>query len=224
MVLRLLEDNRPLTDVVFYDTGMEYRAIYNNLAKVSDVLKANGITVTVLRPDTTFLQDMLIRPVKHGKPGEHYGYAWCGGVCRWQTAMKVTAINKYLSSIGDYMQYVGIAYDEPKRIKEERNKIYPLVEWQMTERDCLEYCYSRGYNWIEDGVELYSILDRVSCWCCANKNIKELRNIYRHLPRYWGLLEGMQSKIDRPFKRGHSIFELRDQFKKEGEQLEIDDA
>ena len=29
MVLRLIEENRPLDEVGFYDTGMAFRAIYN---------------------------------------------------------------------------------------------------------------------------------------------------------------------------------------------------
>ena len=29
MLLRLIEENRPLDEVVFYDTGMEFQAIYN---------------------------------------------------------------------------------------------------------------------------------------------------------------------------------------------------
>ena len=71
----------------------------------------------------------------------------------------------------------------------------------MTERDCLKYCYSKGYYWEENGIELYSILDRVSCWCCCNKNKKELYNIWWYLPQYWERLKELQSKIDRPMKK-----------------------
>ena len=35
------------------------------------------------------------------------------------------------------IEYLGIAADETKRIKD---KNYPLVEWGMTEKDCLSYC------------------------------------------------------------------------------------
>ena len=64
-----------------------------------------------------------------------------------------------------------------------------------------DYCYSMGWNWMENGIDLYSILDRVSCWCCCNKNKKELYNIYRYLPKYWERLKDLQSKIDRPMKK-----------------------
>ena len=89
-------------------------------------------------------------------------------------------------------------------------------EWQMTENDCLQYCYSHGYSWNENGVELYSVLDRVSCWCCRNKNLKELKNIYIYLPEYWQRLRGLQSRIDTPMKgEGKSVFDLEERFKKE---------
>ena len=39
----------------------------------------------------------------------------------------------------------------------------------MSEQDCLDFCYERGIHWEEDGVELYSVIDVVSCWCCKIK-------------------------------------------------------
>ena len=116
----------------------------------------------------------------------------------------------------EIFEYVGIAYDEPNRIKDDIHKIYPLVEWEMTESNCLQYCYEHGYSWNENGVELYDVLDRVSCWCCRNKNLKELKNIYIYLPEYWQRLRGLQSRIDSPMKgEGKSVFELEERFKKE---------
>lgn len=55
----------------------------------------------------------------------------------------------------------------------------------MTEKDCLDYCYKNNFFWKEGNIRLYDVLDRVSCWCCANKNMKELRNYKRYLPEYY---------------------------------------
>ena len=100
-----------------------------------------------------------------------------------------------------------------------KDKIYPLVEWKMTEKDCLEYCRQHGIKWIEHtkngDIDLYDILDRVSCWCCSNKNLKELRNIYLYLPEYWEKLKELQLKTERPFKKNRTIFELEEKFKNE---------
>lgn len=197
MLLRLIEENKPLDEVVFYDTGMEFECIYNLRNKILPLLEAHNIKYTELKPKETFLYTMFEKPVKKRNGTIGKGYSWCGGRCRWGTTEKLKAIEKHCK--GNY-EYVGIAYDEQNRLSKERkgNKLFPLAEWEMTEKDCLEYCYNKGYNWNEDGIELYSILDRVSCWCCCNKNLKELENYYKYLPKYWNKLKELQSKTDRP--------------------------
>lgn len=215
MLLRLIEEHKPLDEVVFYDTGMEFEAIYNIRDKVRAFLTNKGIEYTELKPKVPFLEDMFETVVKKGKPNEHKGYSWCGGRCRWGTTKKLQALEKYCEGC---VEYVGIAFDEQKRLEKQRkgNKQFPLVEWRMTEKDCLQYCYDRGYDWDEDGVRLYDILSRVSCWCCANKNLKELKNYFLYLPKYWGLLKELQVRTLRPFKNNkYTIFDLEKKFKAE---------
>lgn len=229
MVLLLIASGYPLTHVVFYDGGMEFSCIYRIIEKIRPIIENYGVKLIVLKPEREFWLDMFIKPINEGTEKEHFGYDWCGGKCRWKTSDKISAINKFLDSLdGDYTQYIGIAADEPSRIKEEKGKIYPLKDWGLTERDCLNYCWQYGWHWWEKStddigyIDLYSILDRVSCWCCANKNIKELRNIYHYLPTYWGYLKGMQSRIDRPFHGGMSIFDYEKRFKLEDAQMVFD--
>lgn len=99
--------------------------------------------------------------------------------------------------------YVGIAADETRRIERERPgwKRLPLVEWGMTEADFLALCYERGNEWSEGGVRLYDVLDRVSCWCCRNKNLKELSAMREHLPDYYARLVALEEVIGEPMKR-----------------------
>ena len=199
MVLRLIEENKPLDEVVFYDTGMEFQSIYNVRDRLLPILAKEGINYTELKPDRPFMYDMLERP-KTKRTGEQvYGDGWCGGACRWGTFAKQRALNKHC---GTNYTYIGLAVDEENRLQNlEEHKHSPLAEWCMTESDCLRYCYEKGFDWNENGVELYSILDRVSCWCCCNKNKKELYNIWKHLPQYWERLKELQGKIDRPMKK-----------------------
>ena len=121
---------------------------------------------------------------------------------RWGTTSKTIALDRYCES-REATVYIGIASDEPKRLKKEIKpyKVHPLVDWGMTESDCLMYCRDNGFSWDENGVDLYDMLDRVSCWCCCNKNRKELKNIYLYLPDYWEKLKYLQSRLDRPMKR-----------------------
>lgn len=65
----------------------------------------------------------------------------------------------------------------------------------MSEADCLELCYRRGHDWEQDGVRLYDVLDRVSCWCCRNKNMRELRAMSKELPFYFDRLMAMEDVL-----------------------------
>lgn len=216
MVLMLIEKGEPLDEVVFYDTGKEFQAIYDTRDRTLPILAQHGIKYTELKAEMPFDYKMFEKPVKkRGTDIIHkHGYSWCGGVCRWGTTDKLSTIDKHC---GKNMIYIGIAVDETHRMKfNVNNKCYPLVDWDMTESDCLEYCYSRNFDWVEYGVRLYDVLDRVSCWCCRNKNLKELKNIYIHLPYYWQKLKDIQSRLIEPMKGvGKSVFELEGRFKNE---------
>lgn len=215
MLLKLIEEKKPLDEVIFYDTGMEFQCIYKIRDKVIPILKEHNIKYIELKPKETFEYTMFYKPVKKRNGTISKGYSWCGGRCRWGTTEKLKAIEKYCK--GNY-EYVGIAIDEPNRLSKDRkgNKLFPLVELKMTENDCLQYCYDKGFNWLEDDIELYSILDRVSCWCCSNKNLKELKNYYKFLPKYWQKLKEFQSKTDRPMKYNkYSVFDLENKFEHE---------
>lgn len=232
MVIRILEENLPLDEVIFFDTGMEFDSIYHNGDKMKRLLAERKVLFSELSSKNHFLFDMFVKPIKYRDPQSkpypiHYGYEWCGGRgIRWGTSGKLSAIMNHYKEYyqnEEITEYVGIALDESGRMRENGRtgviKAYPLVDWGMTEDDCLTYCYNHGWNWDENGVELYSVLDRVSCWCCQNKNLKELKNIYMYLPEYWQRLRGLQSRIDFPMKGvGKSVFQLEERFKREIEQ------
>lgn len=234
----LIEKQYPLDEVVFYDTGKEFQAIYNLRDKIKILLKIKNIPFKQLDANPSFDYKIFEKPVcKRGTKTIHkYGYSWCGGTCRWGTTDKLESMDRYCKNQygkDGFMQYVGIAADEVERLEKEAKpyKQFPLAEWEMTESECLTYCYSYGYDWLEyepvtdRHIRLYDILDRVSCWCCRNKNLKELRNIYQHLPSYWNRLKDIQAKLPEPMKGdGKSVFELEKRFSRELRQLSIFDV
>ena len=214
MLLRLIEEHRQIDEVVFFDTGMEYACIYTIMKQCQEILSENKIKFTRLKADKDFLHMMLDHEVHHRDGSTSCGYKWCGGACRWYTTAKTRTISVYLKNLGEYKEYVGIAADETKRIERNSGKILPLVEWGMTEKDCLEYCHSKGFYWQEGEHELYDDLDRVSCWCCRNKNLKELRNIYEHHRVYWLALCELERRCGMPMK-GIPLPELEKKWKRE---------
>lgn len=205
-LMLILDGRYPLDEVVFYDTGMEFDAIYRIFDCLKTILADRNIPLTVLKPQNPFLYDMLDRPVESKEKGKHNGYGWCGGVCRWGTTWKTQALDRYA---GGAVQYIGIAADEQHRRRELTGKKRSiLIERGITEAECLKICRDSGWHWrevtseAENGyVDLYDILDRVSCWCCANKNIRELWNMWKYLPAYWNGLKFLQSRIVRPMKK-----------------------
>lgn len=204
--LMIVEKGEPLDEVVFYDTGMEFDAIYRIFDKLVPFLRERGVRYTTLHPENPFIYDMLERPVESEQKGKHNGYGWCGGKCRWGTTRKTEALDKYAAGA---VQYIGIAADEQHRRKElTGTKRSILIEDGTIEADCLTFCRNRGYNWNEETkatksgyIDLYDILDRVSCYCCANKNLKELWNIWKYLPQYWEKLIRFQEQLERPMKQ-----------------------
>ena len=229
MLLKILELGYPLDEVVYFDIGVEFDSIRKNAEKMKPILAQKGVEFTILEPKEPFIYCMTEKPVNKRNGSVQCGYKWCGGCARWGTALKLEAIKKNNQKYGDEMivEYVGVASDERQRISRERHgnrvKIYPLVEWEMTERDCLEYCYSNGWHWNENGYELYDLLDRVSCKYCKNKNLKELRNIYHYMPNVWQELKELQDAVQMPFKAGQTIHDIEMRFITEDAQMSLEE-
>lgn len=220
MIICLLEKGYPLDYVLFFDAGKEFDSIYRNWDKLTKLLDQKGIKYKRLTPPKSFDFYFCEKEVKARNGVIKKGYSWCGGCCRWMTRIKTATIHAFYDQFYNetIVEYVGIASDEPERItmsRQERSvKIYPLAMWGMSENDCLVKCYKAGFNWLEDNeVDLYDVLDRVSCYCCGNKNLNELKAIYKHLPKYWQKLKDMQDKTNMPFrKNGETIQDLENRF------------
>lgn len=202
MLIQIILNHLPLNEVVFYDTGMEFDEIY----KVRDYMVNHwllpyGVKYTELKPNKPFMYYML-RYVHTTRKGDiKLGYGWCGGMCRWGTSKKTNALNKYCK---DSIVYVGIAFDEPERYKRlTPNKHAPLYELKITESDALNICYKAGI----DFGGLYKYLKRVSCWCCRNKNLAELRNYKKYLPKYYQKLCELEKLIGEPMKKPYTLIE-----------------
>lgn len=195
--------------------------MYEHIRKVEDYI---GKKITILEPNNSFEYMMFDYVKKKGKSKGNKGYGWSSARLRWCTRyFKQGAINKYLKQkYGKKVktvEYVGIALDELKRLERNKDKTnlkYPLVEWNMTEKDALEYCYSKGFNW----GGLYEKFNRVSCWCCPLQSLKELRILYTNFPKLWEILRIWDKKnidlYNRKFRADYSILELEEKFEKEG--------
>lgn len=215
MLILLMKFGLPLDEVVFFDTGMEFDEVYEVRDGILPALKTRGITYTELKPKRPFIETMLNYPHLSRSGEMKSGYGWCGGLCRWGTTEKLRAIEEYCKGS---IQYVGIAKDETARLDRLRrypNKRAPLATFGYTEKDALELCYRVGYRW----GGLYEYLDRVSCWCCRNKNLKELANIKKHLPKYFDRLVALEKEIGEPMKKPKTLPERFNEKKPETQTI-----
>lgn len=214
MLLEMIRRNEHIDEVVFFDTGWEFPQMIRHIEKIKKLVEDCGIIFTTLHPRKSF--DYLMFDTPH-RNDDKRGWSWCGyGGGRWGTREKISVINNYFKNEPNYIQCVGIAADELERLDKERNdnKRFPLVEWNVTEAECLQGCYSLGLDW--EG--LYEDLDRISCKFCAFKNLKELRNIYWKMPDVWNDLRDYQRRTPFPYKgEGKSVFDLEVRFELEKE-------
>ena len=83
-------------------------------------MKEQGVKYAEFKPKRPFEYDMLEKTVK-SKNWDYLGDSWCGGSVRWGTAGKQKTLDAHAKKYSDQgyivFQYVGIAADEPKRIK-----------------------------------------------------------------------------------------------------------
>lgn len=133
MLLIMLEKNMPIDEIIYCDTGKEFPAMVDHIDKVESYI---GRSITRIKGVNTFDYNMFERPVKRRNKDQKLGYSWPGPLSRWCTSkMKTDVIGKYLSDMSkefEVVHYVGIAADEPERVKD---KTYPLVDWGMRERE-----------------------------------------------------------------------------------------
>jgi len=215
MLLRMIEEGMPVDIILFCDTGLEFEGMYNHIDRLEKYI---GKPITRLKSPHDFEYLFLEHMPKRNNPElvGRKGYSWGGPRNRWCTSMlKIRIINKYLRELSKQytlVQYVGIAADEPHRVRDLR---YPLIEWGMTEKDCLEYCKVRGFDW--DG--LYDIFHRVSCWCCPLQSFDEMRKLRKHFPELWRKLGEWDKKTWRKFTKYYSVEELEIRFAYEDELL-----
>lgn len=83
------------------------------------------------------------------------------------------------------VQYLGIALDEPERIKRHTkpNIILPLVDIGWNEEYCREWCEQNDLL-----SPIYTSATRGGCWFCHNQGVDQLRLLRKDYPELWALL------------------------------------
>ena len=96
------------------------------------------------------------------------------GKCNVNSQCKMPPIKKYTKSVGENIQYVGIAADEPKRLEHLTDgKISILANEGYTEAMAYDLCKQYGLL-----SPIYEFTKRGGCWFCPNARFNELYHLY----------------------------------------------
>ena len=183
-ILISLEKNEPLDEVTWVEVMFDKETsgevpehrdfIYNSLKPFCE---ENGIRFTVLHSPKTY-EDVFHQTFKRGKNnGKKYGFARGRG-CFVNRECKLKAFREYKRQQGsNIVFYVGIAADEPKRLKRLNNKkeVSLLAKYGISENAAFQLC--KKYNLLSP---VYEISRRNGCWFCPYVKDKELLHFLKN--------------------------------------------
>ena len=176
LLFMMIEKSMRVDEVIYCNTGLEFPEMERHIKKVKSMI---DVPFTELRPEKPFIWWLWEKPV-YG--GEWHGYGWPTPFKRWcTTRLKLQPMNDYYRNIGEHVRYIGVTSDEQHRTTASANHKFPLIKWNMTGLDCLNYCRSKGFEW--EG--LYQHYKSVACWCCPLQNTKSLRYLFNSRPELW---------------------------------------
>lgn len=219
MIIKIKELGLPLDEVIYCDIRFdnnisgETPAMAEFIPKAEKILKEKfNITVKHITYKKTFKEQFYTKKTKGKHVGDNYGFpfvigAWCN------SRLKIYPIKEYIRNIKEpVIQYVGIAYDEPKRYERlnHNTHIAPLYDLKITEAEAMEIC--KKYDLVSP---IYETSFRGGCWFCPKQRISQLKWLYKEHKELWDLLKDMEKDSHNTFKPNMTISQLEERFKNE---------
>lgn len=223
------ENNEPLDIIVFCEvmfseniTGEipEKIEFVKKIAK--PVFESWGYEVKILHHNETFLDGFYhVRGKRSKWYGKRVGFPMAGKC--YMNAAKREPIKKFYRDVkGEYIDYVGIAIDETKRLERMavRNgrQVSLLAKYGFTEEMARKKCEEYGLL-----SPVYKFAKRDGCWFCPNAEKSRLKALWENHKELWNelvRLEKVENIIGDKFngRAGKSIKEWEEVFKQEEAQ------
>lgn len=186
------EHGEPLDEIIFsevmFDENIsgELPEHIEFIHKTSKIFESWGYKVVILHSDKTYLTQFYHIRTRGNHVGMMSGFPMQGR-CEINSRCKVKPIKEYQKRLnGDFINYVGIAIDEPKRLARlDSCSKSLLVKYGITEQMALDLC--KEYNMLSP---IYKYTNRGGCWFCPNMRDNELKHLRdNHTDLYEKLLE-----------------------------------
>lgn len=178
-----------------------------------------GITVDHAYSGVSFIEQFYKVKRKGNRKGQIYGFpftigAWCND------RLKLKAIKKYYDKFKNQTitQFVGIAYDEPKRWeriveKETQNCKYRslLFEQKLTEQDAFQIC--EKYGLLSPIYKASDEMYRGGCWFCPKQCYADLYSLWKNYPNYYSKLIELEFDSCNTFKPNMLLYDISVKFR-----------
>lgn len=228
MLLRLADEGWR-GPIVFADTGGEQPETYCHMKVMDEWLEPHGLTIERVSFGTlTETERELARrnaSIGHGRMSvmaSLEGYCLARNilpllVVRWCAVMfKRSVIDAWAVTHGIVTHMIGIASDEPNRVREDAGLLYPLNDWGWTRRDCIDYIRKRHVP----------VPRKSGCFFCPAQKRSEWRELLDVHPDLYARAEAMEVNASRNGHRAtfspdgkYSLADLRQGFETQGASM-----
>lgn len=184
--------------LVHYRTGWEFQESIEAIDRLKD---ETGLQL-VLGADVDGFDDIATM-----KDGDKGFVGWPRHKNRWCTLRKRVGISAAIAGVGYAGEAVafGRTYDErddPEPILPRASLVFPLIDYKMSLRDCIDKCFALGY----DFGGLYEKYSMAKCYCCPFYGKSHARKLRTENPELWSRMIAISDKIvDTPYCDGESV-------------------
>lgn len=206
-----LERKEPLTALVYCEVMFDHE-ISGEVPEHAEFVhqtaipwfESRGVRVEVLRSKKTFC-DYFYWPITKGKNmGKLHGFPLSSkGRCSIKRDCKLPPLRQFIRQHKDAIWYLGIAYDEDRRLKSMGHNAVSLLEkYRITQSGARKICRRHGLL-----SPVYEFTRRGGCFFCPNARDSELRHLRDHHPALWERLLEMQAdqRVVRPGSFGFGL-------------------
>ena len=182
MLLLMIEKKIPIHRIYFADTGLELPETYKFIKRLSKYCEIRlRFPIRIIKDEKDWDYYFYKKMGGKRRPGEIRGFPFVVQKCWYQRDCKERLLNKFTDKSD--ITFIGFTTDETKRADRLKKKWpvrFPLIEWGISEKDALEFCYSKGYDF--GGIYEWMPSKRVSCYKCPKQSSADWAAIKKHKP------------------------------------------